>query len=435
MNTRKLILRWILLRTLRRRFVVHDNRLSILQHDNPASRALSFLYNLKTDIETPMETRHLTLRCILLNLLCVAVGTALAAVCADAAPKATVIFILLLIWLCNELWNRVMAFVGIAAYIRQICKQNDVNQDFPRRLVALTSFILLLAPNLLFVILYGVNILLGNQLSEAIGLPFSHAFFACAYAAVVLLWMMALFGVVYPLSLEMLFSYFFEAEESSQPSDEQIAKKAAAAPGSPAAENEWEPAHPKLRELLPELLYYGRPNLTVTNTYARRDRNFGLIIMLFAVPFFSAASYLVFLHFPLLTPVPVILLLFFSSFAWRFIRMPRLWRQQLSRAEFAFTKTQIYITDGDELLTFDLNPGLHMLYEEVEGDVATILFDHINHHKNPLIRRLMQFFMKFGETVNTTSKYSVPRGPLHGFYQIDNAAQVYMQLKQLRGRD
>ena len=76
-----------------------------------------------------------------------------------------------------------------------------------------------------------------------------------------------------------------------------------------------------------------------------------------------------------------------------------------------------------------------MLYEEVEGDTATILFDHINRHKNPLIRRLMQFFMKFGETVNTTSKYSVPRGPLHGFYQIDNAAQVYIQLKQLRGRD
>ena len=43
--------------------------------------------------------------------------------------------------------------------------------------------------------------------------------------------------------------------------------------------------------------------------------------------------------------------------------------------------------------------------------------------------------MKYAETVNTTSKYFLPCGPLHGFYQIDNAAQVYMQPKQLRGRD
>lgn len=43
--------------------------------------------------------------------------------------------------------------------------------------------------------------------------------------------------------------------------------------------------------------------------------------------------------------------------------------------------------------------------------------------------------MKYGKTVNTTSKYSLPRSPLHGFYQIDNAAQVYMQPKQLHGRD
>lgn len=43
--------------------------------------------------------------------------------------------------------------------------------------------------------------------------------------------------------------------------------------------------------------------------------------------------------------------------------------------------------------------------------------------------------MKYGEAVNTTSKYSLPLSPLHGFYQIDNAAQVYMQQKQLRGRN
>lgn len=189
----------------------------------------------------------------------------------------------------------------------------------------------------------------------------------------------------------------------------------------------WSPVHPKLRELLPELLYYGRPNLAATNVHLRQNRNFGLVLAILVVPFLVAVVCALIPQYPQAAIVPGVLALAFGWTAWKLLAMPHRWREKLRRAEFAFTKAHVFIVEGEELRSFDLDSGLRMMYEEVDGDIATILFDHVNRHKNPV----MKFLVKKIGTVDDTNQALLEPGPLMGFHQIEGAARVYMRLKEL----
>lgn len=413
-------------------------------------------------------------RWILLNLLCVAFGTALASVCLGTNAQPTALFVLVIVWLSNEVWNLTVFTAAIVSAGWQLVKIRTVKKSLPQKVFTLTSLLLLLVPHVVFAVLYAANALWDNQLAEAFGLPLSHGLFACAYAAVVLLWFLAFRGVVGPLSVEGLVITWMEPEldlrrsgdeiaaqmdrRSAESRHESQAKPESPAPLPPLAEERipadaevappgsalggqegemsaadaewlgrgWSPSHPRLRELLPELLYYGRPNLTVTNVHVRQNRNFGLVLALLVVPFLVAVAWALIPQYPLAAIVPGVLALAFGWTAWKSLAMPHRWREKLSRAEFAFTKTQVFIAEGQELRSFDLDSGLRMQYEEVDRDIATILFDHVNLHKNPV----MKLLVKFG-TVDDSNNALLEPGPLQGFHQIDGAARVFMLLKEL----
>lgn len=413
-------------------------------------------------------------RWIFLNLICVAFGAALASASAGSPFQPTVLFVFAVVWLSNEVWNWAVFGAALINAGWQLVKIRTVKKSLPQKVFTLTSLLLLLVPHAVFAVLYAANTLWDNQLAEAFGLPLSHGLFACAYAAVVLLWFLAFRGVVGPLSVEGLVITWMEPELDLRRSGDEIAAEmdrrcsearhesqakqespaplpalaevrmpsdaedvsSGSTPGNPAAGMSaadaewlgrgWSPSHPRLRELLPELLYYGRPNVSVTNVHVRQNRNFGLVLALLVVPFLVAVAWALIPKYPLAAIVPGVLALAFGWVAWKQLIMPQRWRDKLNRAEFAFTKTQVFIAEGQELRSFDLDSGLRMMYEEVDGDIATILFDHVNLHKNPV----MKFLVKFG-TVDDTNNALLEPGPLQGFHQIDGAPRVFLFLKEL----
>lgn len=427
---------------------------------------------------TVLRMKKPYIRWIFLNLLCVAFGAALASVSAGSPFLPTALFVLVLVWLCNEVWNGAVFGAALLNAGWQWVKIRTVKKSLSPRVFTLTSLLLLLVPHVVFALLYAANALWDNQLAEAFGLPISHALFACAYAAVVLLWLLAFRGVVGPLSLEGLVITWMEPELDLRRSGDEIAaemdrrraehrqdsrpKPEPPAPLPPLAEGRmpadaaastaavssglppknpaggmpaagaawpgrgWSPRHPRLRELLPELLYYGRPNMAVTNVHVRQNRNFGLVLALLVVPFLLVVCVALIPQYPLAAIVPGVLALAFGWSAWKLLAMPGRWREKLSRAEFAFTKTQVLIAEGQVLRSLALDSGLRMQYEEVDGDIATILFDHVDLHKNPV----MKWLVKFG-TVDDTNKALLEPGPLQSFEQIDDAPRVFLLLKEL----
>lgn len=398
------------------------------------------------------------LRWILLNLLCVALGTALAAVCIGTAPQPTFLFILAIVWLSNEAWNLAVFAAAIVNVGWQFVKTRKVRKALSNKISTRTSFLLLLVPHALFAILYAANGFWGKGLSEALGLPLSHGLFACTYAAVVLLWILAFRGTVGALSVEGLLTTWLEPELDRMRSEDEIAEEMdrrredtrkenpanqvpppipmdipaderegeMSASDSEGAKRGWAPNHPHLQELLPALLYYGRPNLSVTNVLVRQNGNLGLVLAILVVPLLVALTVAFISQLPIAAIVPGVLAVVFGWVARKMLIAPRRWREKLSHAEFAFTETQVFIAEGEELSSFDLDSGLQMLYMEESGDVATILFDHVNKHKNPV----MKLLVKFG-TVDDTNGASLEPGPLRGFYQIDDAPRVFLKLKEL----
>lgn len=414
------------------------------------------------------------IRWILLNLLCVAFGTALASVCVGADPEAMFLFTLVIVWLCNEVWNGAVFGAALLNAGWQLVKIRTVKRSLPPRVFVLTSLLLLLVPHAVFAVLYAADTFWDHQLAEVFGLPLSHGLFACTYAAVVLLWFLAFRGVVGPLAVEGLVISWMEPELDLMRSGDELAAEMVRRRAEPCLEGQvspgdlsplpvsdderrrseaevasagstsgnadgglsaadaewlgrgWSPVHPRLRELLPELLYYGRPNVSVTSVHVRQNRNLGLALALFVVPFLLAVLVALIPRYSLAAIVPGVLVLAFGWTAWKLLAMPRRWREKLSRAEFAFTRSQVFIAEGQELRCFDLDSGLRMVYEVVDGDVATILFDHVHLHKNPVMR----FLVKFG-AVDDTNRALLEPGPLQGFHQIDGAPRVFLLLREL----
>ncbi len=384
------------------------------------------------------------LRYFLINLLCVAVGTVLSVAYAGIPVWPAAAFTFAVAWVCNEVWYIATWITSLVFAGRQLLKTKAVNVEAPKKAGVLTASLMLVVPHAIFAVLYFGNLALSNQLAEALHLPLTNGLFGCTYVAVLLLWCLSLRGSVAPLSIELLRIALLEPEMQLMRSPENVAveepKQAAANESqcsvdvdmvaSPRVDAKLPnipsmPIHLQLKDLHSELLYYGRPNLNVTNAYVRQNRNLGIAFTVLA-PILALMAFKIYPLYALGSIVPGILALAFGWAAYRLLRIPELWKNRLSRAEFAFTKKKIFIAEGNELRDFDLDSGLRMVYEEVSGDIATIYFDHVNLHKNP-VGKLMT---KIG-FVDDTSSFRFD-APLQGFHQIDNAAQVYMLLQKCK---
>lgn len=370
-----------------------------------------------------------------LNLLCIFSGVLVAILGCGLSPLSTLLFIAVTVWLCNELWYRVMAIPALFSEVWGAIKKKSVSRKTEKRIYHLTSFILLIAPHLLFALLFFINYLTGNKIAEEFGLSLTHKLFACTYCSVVALWIASLKHAVYPLSLEIAWTYFFEPElflmrsgdgmkdgDETPPAEEV---PAAVPPPLPANTNAVSVRHPELRKLAGALLYYGRPELGVMNAYVRRNQIVG-IVMLVAVLLFAIFAVQLYSQTLIGAGLCAALAFVFGFIACSIMKLPKRWNEKLSKAEFAVSRDNVYIVEGEDIRCFPLDTELCMVYENVSGHVGTIHFDHPSLHQGALGR----LFAKVG-AVDTSNQVDF-EAPLKSFCQIADAEKVYQLIKNNR---
>lgn len=360
------------------------------------------------------------------NLLCAAVGV-LAAGSTGLPLVPAAAFIVVVLWLCNELWYRSMAIpMLMSAAVCAVTKKAEA-AGTENKFYRLTSFLLLVVPHLLFALLTLIDSFFGEQLSEHLGgLTFSTPLFACAYLSVVVLWLFSLRRAVVPLSAEVLWMELLENPGLMQTrSAAEVAEMPAGKTASPVPQAEGQgdaPRHPQLQAVAAELIWYGR---AAAEVYNRR--------MTPAV--FGGGAMLV-LALIMLCSVPPLYTVSLSGCALcgvlgaglgcmglHFLRTPSRWAKKLRAAEYALSPTTVYIVEGDTLRTLPLDKDLKLHVELVSGTVGSIFMDHPSLHSH-FIGKLLT---KAGG-VNTTSADS-DAAPLAGFVHIADAATVYELIK------
>lgn len=379
------------------------------------------------------------LRYLIVNLCCAALGALLAVLWLDAAVVPALLFVVLVLWLCNETWNWFLAIpVLLTASWASVRGKLSLGKE-ELRLLRLTSLLLLAVPHVFFGVLFLADMLLAHGGSRWLGLELSHGLFACAYVAVVLLWMAAVRCVVAPLSLEILWAFFLDPEYFERRSHVEIQPDFSAAgkdqDGSGVSffasqdaatdAEEVAPDHPQLRAIRGELLYYGRPDLRATTACVRKNVIVGSCLVVVVVLLLWVAVR-VYPQSILWASLAGVLGVIMACVSLSELTLPARWNRKLREVEFAVTRTWVFIAEGGELCSLPLDKELRMQYEEVEGEIGTVYFDHPMAHTNPVGRLMAK--IRFAD-VQHTADFSAP---LRGFYQIARAQEVYALIRELQ---
>ncbi len=355
------------------------------------------------------------------NLLCAALGSAVVWAVQGGSFGVSVFFVALLLWLCNELWYASVT-VPWLIYGLWCTLRGKENPNTEKQVARVFSLVLLVVPHVIFAVLYGAELLIDGQVSAWLGMPVSHGLFACAFVAPALLCFICLVSPVPPLSVLVLCSYLFEPELWTQPQSAQAEDGQEMLPPVPAAA-EGTPRHPELQKLAGELLYYGCPVIGEMSPYNSRDMLMGGI-MLGAGLLALAMAVAAYPETVFAAGLCLLLGLVFGGFGVRLLREPARWNARLRSAEYAFTRSHVYIVEGDAIQVLPLDARLDITLEEPAGRVGNIYIRQDNTLGAVIHTVYRRVKVHYDSSALDTSM------PLQGFLQIENAVQTYQRLKK-----
>lgn len=363
---------------------------------------------------------------IIVNLLCLLVGGVVVWSVQGGGFGGAVLFVALLLWLCNELWYAALTLPGLLLAVWGTLRGKECPKA-EKGVARAFSLLLLVLPHVLFAVLYGAELLTGGQVSAWLGMPVSHGLFACAFVAPALLCFICLVSPLPPLSVVVLGAYLFEPELWTNREPVQADAAQSALPPVPAAA-ENAPRHPELQKLAGELVYYGRPVIGEMSPYSQRNVLVGAIMMgagLLALAMAAAAYPESFLG----AGMCLVLALVFGGFGLRMVREPACWNARLRAAEFAFTRSHAYIAEGESVQVFPLDDSLDITLEEPAGKVGNIYL-----RQNDKMEAVIHMVCNRVK-IHYDSRAADTSAPLQGFLQIERAASVCRRLKECQARN
>lgn len=194
------------------------------------------------------------------------------------------IFEIVLLWICNEIWYWVFSSTFILYdLINRTKHKRKANTNTIKLFYHATSLVLLVLPPLLYTILYLVDQFTNSGIQTFLGVSFSKSVFLCSYAGIIVTWIISLFQTFTPFALGCFFLETFEPElflestpEIKVSSDELHLSRIQSSDLLSHHES-------LLKDSLTDdevVLYTGRPVLTINNKYAKRD----FIIGCFSLP-------------------------------------------------------------------------------------------------------------------------------------------------------
>lgn len=137
------------------------------------------------------------------------------------APQALwqlICFQLIILWLSNEVWQRVISLPSVFGIIAGLAgrvkpeKVAKIGGIFYR----LSSLTLLLIPHVFYAIIFGVELLTDGWLHQTTGITYTHSLFAVSWCSVVVLWLTAQFCRIEPLCLSNLFTNPFNLKNIAE---------------------------------------------------------------------------------------------------------------------------------------------------------------------------------------------------------------------------
>ena len=363
---------------------------------------------------------------IIVNLLCLLVGGVVVWSVQGGSFGGAVLFVALLLWLCNELWYAALTLPGLLLAVWGTLRGKECPKA-EKWVARAFSLLLLVLPHVLFAVLYGAELLTGGQVSAWLGMTVSHGLFACAFVAPALLCFICLVSPLPPLSVVVLGAYLFEPELWTNREPVQADAVQTSLPPVPAAA-ENAPRHPELQKLAGELVYYGRPVIGEMSPYSQRNVLVGAIMMvagLLALAMAAAAYPESFLG----AGMCLVLGLVFGGFGLRMVREPACWNARLRAAEFAFTRSHAYIAEGESVQVFPLDDSLDITLEEPAGKVGNIYL-----RQNDKMEAVIHMVCNRVK-IHYDSRAADTSAPLQGFLQIERAASVCRRLKECQARN
>ena len=358
------------------------------------------------------------------NLLCALLAAAVVWMVLGGSFRAALLFIVLLLWLCNELWHAALTLPGLLLGVWSTIRGKECPKA-EKGVARAFSLLLLVVPHVLFAVLYGAEMLTGGQVSAWLGMPVSHDLFACAFIAPALLCMICLVSPLPPISMVVLGAYLFEPELWTKQEPERADAVQTSLPPAPAAAVDM-PRHPELQKRAGELVYYGRPVIGGMSPYTQRDALVGGIMLgagLLALVMAAAA----YPETALGAILCLVLALTFGGFGWSLLSGPARWNARLRMVEYAFTSCHVYIVEGNDIQVLPLDEHLCITLEKPAGKIGNIYLSQRG--ESGIVMHAVFQRVK----INYDSSKLDASAPLQGFIQVENAAVICQQLRRYQG--
>ena len=358
------------------------------------------------------------------NLLCALLAAAVVWMVLGGSFRAALLFIVLLLWLCNELWHAALTLPGLLLGVWSTIRGKECPKA-EKGVARAFSLLLLVVPHVLFAVLYGAEMLTGGQVSAWLGMPVSHDLFACAFIAPALLCMICLVSPLPPISMVVLGAYLFEPELWTKQEPERADAVQTSLPPAPAAAVDM-PRHPELQKRAGELVYYGRPVIGGMSPYTQRDALVGGIMLgagLLALVMAAAA----YPETALGAILCLVLALTFGGFGWSLLSGPARWNARLRMVEYAFTSCHVYIVEGNDIQVLPLDEHLCITLEKPAGKIGNIYLSQRG--ESGIVMHAVFQRVK----INYDSSKLDANAPLQGFIQVENAAAICQQLRLYQG--
>lgn len=358
------------------------------------------------------------------NLLCALLAAAVVWMVLGGSFRAALLFIVLLLWLCNELWHAALTLPGLLLGVWSTIRGKECPKA-EKGVARAFSLLLLVVPHVLFAVLYGAELLTGGLVSAWLGMPVSHGLFACSFVAPAVLCFICLVSPLPPLSVVVLGAYLFEPElrvtrTSAQPDVAQTLFP----PVPGVAENK--PRHPELQKRAGELVYYGRPVIGGMSPYTQRDAlvggimlGAGLLVLVMAAAAYPETA--------LGAILCLVLALTFGGFGWSLLSGPARWNARLRMVEYAFTSSHVYIAEGNDIQVLPLDEHLCITLEKPAGKIGNIYLSQRG--ESGIVMHAVFQRVK----INYDSSKLDASAPLQGFIQVENAAAICQQLRRYQG--
>ncbi len=303
-------------------------------------------------------------------------------------------------------------------------------------------------PPLLYALLYIADKLSDGGMQTHLEVPFSTSLFLCSYIGVIVLWLASLFQTVTPFSVEILFTKAFEPEifweripeaDASRNENTPTTYKPVPPPLSPHNVSETKadfgnassvPLQPSnllpqhevlLEEALTsdeEILYAGRPILTIDNQYAKRDFIIGccvspvvIISLLICIKSFLTGS--ADTAYTLACCMSGIFAILFGRVAFIFLISPTHWKRKLSHVSYVLTDKRIFIFENNTFTSYSFSDKLCIQTETLGNNVGNIYLAKVG-KLNSLLNGI--FGKDKEQTVDTTVTVSLSKPMTHLFH-------------------